>query len=761
MIITIQMLSDWHIGSGTGRPGSVDRLIQRDTQGLPYIPAKTLTGILRDGCELVAAGLDESDSGVWHECLEYIFGSQPASPDQEAETKAPLAAALTVRSAHLPLSLQAALHGRTELKSAMTFVKPGVAIDHDNGTAIPNCLRFEEMARGGCTLTAEYALHLNTLEEGTQLAVASLLQAGSAMVERLGAKRRRGAGKCQISWSDLPLDLAQAIKYLEICPPPQWPKPSKIPAVPLQPPQEGIWHSFELQFEAISPIIIHSRTLGNQVNTLDYIPGTCLLPIVAKTLAPLMQDVGSAIGNSQLIITNATVEVSDQRGCPMPFALFQEKQNKERIYNRLRPQPNEDQIPQLKGMRTGYLTKAGDYQSMRTTITIHNTIDDKHQRPNEDGGGVYSYGAIPASTKFRSVIHIQESSLNKSAALEKLQQLQSTTIQIGRSKKDDYGAAKILAVQENTSINSDLRDIASGDELIVWLLSDVLVRNDRLRPSIDPQDFARALGEKLNVKLTLSPVNTASFARSKRTDSWQTRWNLPRPSLVGLSAGSCFLLTTSDPIARATLQQMEISGIGERRAEGYGQICFNSRLLATSNVNLTSKQSILSIYPSNSDSSDYARIIQQAGWRSAIQRQSASLTAQQREELIGIEEKTKERKPSMSQLGNLRSIVMSSSPQTLATDAQIWIKQVSDKVKKNKWLDEMKAVTRLFQEPTQVWQILDIDSELQSLIITGEDVEALKQEFWAEAVRTVVIDSIRTHKRVIEKTTGSGGEYLG
>ena len=74
--LTITMLSDWHIGSGTGRPGSVDRLIQRDTNNLPYIPAKTLTGILRDGCELVVEGLDEGKTGRWHDWLEYLFGSQ-------------------------------------------------------------------------------------------------------------------------------------------------------------------------------------------------------------------------------------------------------------------------------------------------------------------------------------------------------------------------------------------------------------------------------------------------------------------------------------------------------------------------------------------------------------------------------------------------------------------------------------------------------------------------------------------------------------
>ena len=51
--LKISMESDWHVGAGAGR-GEIDRVVQRDTDDLPYIPAKTLTGILRDGCEQVA-----------------------------------------------------------------------------------------------------------------------------------------------------------------------------------------------------------------------------------------------------------------------------------------------------------------------------------------------------------------------------------------------------------------------------------------------------------------------------------------------------------------------------------------------------------------------------------------------------------------------------------------------------------------------------------------------------------------------------------
>ena len=43
--LRVHMLSDWAIGTGEGRVGEVDATVRRDSDGLPFVPAKTLTGI--------------------------------------------------------------------------------------------------------------------------------------------------------------------------------------------------------------------------------------------------------------------------------------------------------------------------------------------------------------------------------------------------------------------------------------------------------------------------------------------------------------------------------------------------------------------------------------------------------------------------------------------------------------------------------------------------------------------------------------------
>src|ERR1035441_1810038 len=150
--LRLTMLSDWHIGTGTGRRGFTNSMVTRDVAGLPYVPAKTITGVWRDACEIAANALDGGGAGPWHDWAEYLFGSQPALTGAGAAPAGddpPREAALGVRSLHYPEGLGAVLAARPRLAAAATFVKPGVSVDRVTGRAGNRLLRFDEMARGG------------------------------------------------------------------------------------------------------------------------------------------------------------------------------------------------------------------------------------------------------------------------------------------------------------------------------------------------------------------------------------------------------------------------------------------------------------------------------------------------------------------------------------------------------------------------------------------------------------------------------------
>lgn len=754
--LKIEFLSDWHIGSGNGRSGSIDRLVKRDRWGLPFIPAKTLTGILRDACELVAISLDYgTESSFWQQWIDYLFGDEPAL-EKGAKQQAPKPAAFSVRSAHFPSDFCQAIRHKPLLKESLTFIKPGVEIDPNSGTAKPDFLRFEEMARVGAVLSA--SCELAAIADAEQQATAqALLIAGATFVERLGAKRRRGAGRCKLEFENA--DLKGAIAQLEKS---QLPTPPKFEreliTVESAIAPDHNWYSLDLRLTTKSPLTIHKRTTGNVVETLDYIPGTCLIPILSQKLRTAEFNIGTAIANRHFIITHATPEVENTQGLPVPFAFAKEKLNEAAIYNKFKA--NLDDAPQVKNFRSGYINATQSatmsYCAIDTEVETHNTVEDKSQRPSEEVGGVYSYEAVPPGQTFRAQLRLQRSLFNQNGAAlpEVLRSLLQTsaTVQIGRTKKDDYGWVELEFVEASVLKQSNV-----SNELTVWLLSDVLLRDHRLRPTTRLEDLTKALERELDTTLELSDP---SFARHRRTDSWQTRWGLPRPSLIGLSAGTCLTFKLKSAIDPSRLDELETKGIGERTAEGYGQLRFNAPVL------MVEKPELEKVQPEQEISDDfrliedaYARVIEQAAWRESMRRAALAIASNptQRKQILGFD--SNQKKPTMSQLGGLRSRLQQLTINDIATFQQ-WLTKLRKK-RLDRWTEKsLNELDQLLQQPDLIWQhytrvwqeALAIDSPT-SLTLTQTGEATLKRELWLEAIQTLVDACIRAHKRDCEPSS--------
>ncbi|MDI9638263.1 RAMP superfamily CRISPR-associated protein [Geitlerinema splendidum] len=662
-IITIHMASDWHVGSGTGR-GEIDSEVQRDTDGLPYIPAKTLTGILRDGCEQVALALDNGDErGKWHNWVNFLFGDQPTLAQDSIEIE-PCPAVLSIRSAYLRKELQNALKARPKLKDAIAFIKPGVAIDKETGSANPQALRFEEVVRMDAVLTSknctlDFDGYLNITDEQKKIAFA-LLVAGTKMVERLGGKRRRGNGTCKITLID-DAKTNEWLAYLkenydkEVGDLPQWKKP-ELNSSSQSPEADSTWFTIPLTITTQSPIVLPKRTVGNVVECLDYIPGRYFLGHLHKVLGNYM-NVGEAIASGYLVMTNATIAipsidgVNGVAGRPTPFCLFGEKlagglSKGKGVYNHF--QEEEPEGIQLKGERGGYLGEWNSnnqhlpqYAVVSLEVNTHNTIDDKSQRPSpETGGAVYSYQAIPAQTVFKAELRLPKSikeRLHSSLKLKDWWTKLDGSMQIGQSKKDQYGTIELKS--EEPKLFSSKPEASSNNLLYVWFLSDVLLRDNRLNPTTDPDIFKQVLEKELGLDEGSLEENKddnllSLMMRSRRTESWQVRWGLPRPSMLGWQAGSCVVYKVQGEIKAEKLAELEAKGIGDRRAEGYGQICFNDPLLTEKLSHLKREESgtrpdlpALQAIPERDPSFDYARIIETAAWREAIENKALAIAS--------------------------------------------------------------------------------------------------------------------------------------
>ena len=791
-VLTIAMKSDWHVGSGSSR-GEIDSIVQRDADGLPYIPAKTLTGILRDGCEQVAQALDGSTTGTWNNWVNFLFGDQPALAKGAIEDE-PRPASLSIRSAYLDETLCEALREKPKLQQAIAFIKPGVSIDAETGSAKPDFLRFEEVVRMDAELTAEFELNFSETVSSQEADIDiqtirqvcyALIVAGAKMVDRLGGKRRRGVGICEINVDGKEQDWLKWFQEFHANngdkkPPSDFPSnefPSPEEKADLKPTQN--WYRVPLKIKTKSPLVLPSRTVGNVVECLDYIPGRYLLRHLHKKLGKKL-DVSQAIAQNNLVITNATLEIDGVAGRPTPFCLFGEKldgglSKGKKVYNRFQePEPKETQ---LKGERGGYLGQFNNselpkYEKVDFELYTHNTIQDEVQRPTRDVGGIYSYEAIPAGMTFRAELRIPASVKEHLCSKDKkwFEKLSGKT-RIGQSKKDQYGAISIQV----ESLKLIEKDAVSDTKLYVWFVSDVLMRGDRLNPTIDPDDFKNTLEQELGVTLQERESDDllSIMLRQRRTESWQVRWGLPRPSMVGWQAGSCMVYNvTEGSIDPAKLAELEAKGIGDRRAEGYGQILFDDPLLTQqlSTLKRTNKKpknsktdSPILSKSSNSGNNkqvsssvfNYARTIETAAWREAIQNQAVAIAAnaQKRREVLGIHITGEDSQPPMSQLGGLRSVMGKLKTREDPNSVTRWI----DAIKKvdnreEKWPGtSLNNIKKLVTDSNRIWQILELDTVLTELTVTDNGETKLKADLWAEAVRTLVDAMIRGHKRDLEK----------
>jgi len=214
--------------------------------------------------------------------------------------------------------------------------------------------------------------------------------------------------------------------------------------------------------------------------------------------------------------------------------------------------------------------------------------------------------------------------------------------------------------------------------------------------------------------------------------------------------------------------------VGERRAEGYGQLCFNDPLLwspldGVGNENASESESEKPPEPlsEQSDSFEYARIIEREAVRREIERRVVAVAAQEnkRKEVLGIEIKRENQsfisKPRMSQLGGLRSVISRIQKQGDENQVTRWIELLEPKAKDKGWLDgSLASIHDLVAKPSRVWDLLNINFD--QLVITASGTNGLKAELWAETVRALVDACVRAHKRDLEKKlqsqTATGGK---
>ncbi|HZU70957.1 MAG TPA: hypothetical protein VFA09_27015 [Ktedonobacteraceae bacterium] len=272
-------------------------------------------------------------------------------------------------------------------------------------------------------------------------------------------------------------------------------------------------------------------------------------------------------------------------------------------------------------------------------------------KPLEEGkirGAVYRYDALAAGQKFQAAIICDN---DEDAKI--LQDLIGGYVTLGGSRSGGYGRAEIKLLTEDDSdqdATEDDEDIQE-DKLIVTLQSDMLIRDVRGQFAVDSELLCQVLGRHLGVDLKLK----MAFIGAVPIGGFNRKWGLPLPQALAVRMGS--VLVFEDPHCDpALLHDLEVRGIGERRAEGFGRIAFNrQRVLKLE----TKENKRSSSRPANlTFSQDEARTLAELMVnRMLIKRLDESLLA--RASTLEIANP-----PSNAQISGLRSIVLEEIRQT-------------------------------------------------------------------------------------------------
>lgn len=168
--------SPWHCGSGLSAGADLDALVIKDKNGLPYIPGKTLKGLIREAVEdyVTFTGLSKEKE------IEKAFGHKVANAADDIVrgdaffTNGELSA--EEKDAIVKMKLQKHLY---KAKSSTRIDENGIADDH-------SLRRVETVVP--CTLYAE--IH----DIGPDFA--EIIGKAMGLIKRIGVNRNRGLGRC-------------------------------------------------------------------------------------------------------------------------------------------------------------------------------------------------------------------------------------------------------------------------------------------------------------------------------------------------------------------------------------------------------------------------------------------------------------------------------------------------------------------------------------------------------------------------------------
>ncbi len=336
---------------------------------------------------------------------------------------------------------------------------------------------------------------------------------------------------------------------------------------------------------------------ANSVHSMGFIPGSTIRGAVASRLNPTKnaKTFKQYILSGQVCYLNAYPTVYGQRTLPMPVSLRQEKYGDtthDLAYYSGQPQaengwPDE----QLQSAEAPFvsLDKATLTAAVATLDSrVHQQRDRSEgraytyrdpQQPDieESRGTIFTYEALEAGQQFQGIIVIFGKNQKETDNLwQEIKKALGKGLSLGRSRNARYGGSASVTIEclrdrETDGATRMIRgNLAQGSLFCVLLTADYVGRNPKSGQS-DPTAFRQDITECLG-KNRVEVLRTRWAFRL--VGGFNRKWGLQLPQTLALRAGSLLVLKAKNNIPDSDLLKIEQTGLGERRAEGFGRVVF-------------------------------------------------------------------------------------------------------------------------------------------------------------------------------------------
>lgn len=524
----------WHCGSGLASGADADLLVIKDKDGLPYVPGKTVKGLIKEAVDLLYPDYKDTND------YKSVFGISGEEKKKSTRSDS------FFKDATLPDNERKFIVLKKNARHLFQTIS-STAIT-DEGIADDKTLRKIQVCIP-CELEGE----ILDVPEG----IAEVVLSSLSYIKRLGAWRNRGLGRCTFKKADEPKQDFQ--------------KEEKADTNPI-----GTVLKFKCKL--LTDVILNQKSASEGSNTtLDFIPGSNFLGIVAGQIYKNGTKESLDIFHTRKVrFGDAHPANGSHRTLRMPACLFyakgeEEKKRTHYVHHLIKDTSSEElRKIQLKQERGGYADfmplEKGENAirlKVKTDFAIKSAYDRGLRRSKDEQ--MFGYQSMGKGMTYYFTVEI-ESSLSDHA--DQIKNALVGTHRVGRSRSAQYGLVKISACDFNEP-ESSKQTVKAGDCLIIYADSRLIFLDEDNQPTFQPTA----------TQLTGNKDDTILWGKSQIRTFQYAPYNYQRRCFdtdrCGIEKGSVILVKVSEDVDIIKLK----SHLGSYQNEGFGKVIYNPGFL--------------------------------------------------------------------------------------------------------------------------------------------------------------------------------------